>query len=195
MAGGLAAALSTADGLLLTIANAISHDLYFKVIDPKASLVKRLAITKALLVITALIAASVATFKLAIIVELVAWAFSLAAASFFPALVMGIWWKRANKAGALAGMWAGFLITLYYMVGSRFFGVSWFGTQTIASGVFGIPLGFLVIWIVSLATKAPPQEVQDFVANIRYPESGRRKAAPTFGGKDKAMGGAEPSAI
>jgi cation/acetate symporter len=195
MAGGLAAALSTADGLLLTIANAISHDLYYKVIDPKASLVKRLAITKALLVITALIAAFVATFKLAIIVELVAWAFSLAAASFFPALVLGIWWKRANRPGALAGMLLGFLLTLYYMVGSRFFGVSWFGTATIASGVFGIPLGFLTIWLVSLATKAPPIDIQTFVTSIRYPESGKRMAAPTFGRKDPAMGGAEPSAI
>src|SRR5262247_1567651 len=100
MAGGLAAALSTADGLLLTIANAISHDLYYNVIDPRASLVKRLTITKVLLVITALISAYVATYRLAIIVELVAWAFSLAAASFFPALVMGIWWRRAHQAGA-----------------------------------------------------------------------------------------------
>ena len=107
MAGGLAAALSTADGLLLTIANAISHDLYYNVINPKASLVRRLTITKVLLIVTALIAAYVATFRLAIIVELVAWAFSLAAASFFPALVMGIWWKRANKPGALAGMIVG----------------------------------------------------------------------------------------
>ena len=103
MAGGLAAALSTADGLLLTIANAISHDLYYNVIDPRASLTKRLTITKVLLVITAIIAAYVSTFRLAIIVELVAWAFSLAAASFFPALVMGIWWKRANRAGACTG--------------------------------------------------------------------------------------------
>src|SRR5499426_1523952 len=100
MAGGLAAALSTADGLLLTIANAFSHDLYYNVIDPKASLTKRLTITKVLLVVTALIAAYVATFRVAIIVELVAWAFSLAAASFFPALVMGIWWRRAHQAGA-----------------------------------------------------------------------------------------------
>jgi cation/acetate symporter len=97
MAGGLAAALSTADGLLLTIANAISHDLYYNVIDHTASLTKRLTITKALLIITALVAAYVATFRIAIIVELVAWAFSLAGASFFPALVMGIWWKRANS--------------------------------------------------------------------------------------------------
>jgi len=172
MAGGLAAALSTADGLLLTIANAISHDLYYNVINPKASLVRRLTITKVLLIVTALIAAWTATFRLAIIVELVAWAFSLAAASFFPALVMGIWWKRANKPGALAGMIVGLGTTLYYMVGSRFFGVSWFGTTTVASGVFGIPLGFLTIWIVSLLTHAPEKEMQDLVTEIRYPRSG-----------------------
>ena len=79
------------------------------------------------------IAAYVATFRVAIIVELVAWAFSLAAASFFPALVMGIWWKRTNKAGALAGMISGLAVTLFYMIGSRFYGVSWFGTATVAS--------------------------------------------------------------
>ena len=178
MAGGLAAALSTADGLLLTIANAISHDLYYNVINPKATLIRRLTITKVLLILTALIAAWVATARLAIIVELVAWAFSLAAASFFPALVMGIWWKRANKAGALAGMAIGLGITLFYMIGSRFYGVSWFGTATIASGVFGIPLGFLTIWIVSLLTEAPPKEMQDFVTEIRYPKSGA-PAVPT----------------
>ena len=86
----------------------------------------------------------VATFRLAIIVELVAWAFSLAGASFFPALVMGIWWKRANKAGAVTGMIAGLLVTAFYMIGSRFYGLSWFGTATIASAVFGLPVGFLL---------------------------------------------------
>jgi cation/acetate symporter len=178
MAGGLAAALSTADGLLLTIANAISHDLYYNVINPRASLIRRLTITKILLIVTALIAAYTATFRLAIIVELVAWAFSLAAASFFPALVMGIWWKRANKAGAIAGMAVGLCLTLFYMIGSRFYGMTWFGTATIASGVFGIPLGFLTIWIVSLVTKAPPQEVQDLVIDIRYPKSGGAAERP-----------------
>jgi cation/acetate symporter len=103
MAGGLAAALSTADGLLLTIANAISHDLYYNVIDPSATLVRRLTITKVLLVVTALVSAYTATFRFAVIAELVAWAFSLAGASFFPALVMGIWWKRANKQGPSGG--------------------------------------------------------------------------------------------
>ena len=173
MAGGLAAALSTADGLLLTIANAISHDLYYNVIDPSASLVKRLTVTKVLLVVTALISAYTATFRFAVIAELVAWAFSLAGASFFPALVMGIWWKRANKQGAVWGMIAGLTVTAYYLIGSRFYGVSWFGTQTIASAIFGLPIGFLVIWIVSLLTAPPPKEVQDLVASVRYPKSGQ----------------------
>jgi cation/acetate symporter len=177
MAGGLAAALSTADGLLLTIANAISHDLYYNVINPRTSLAVRLTITKVLLVVVAVIAAYVATYRLAIIVELVAWAFSLAGASFFPALVMGIWWKRANKTGAVAGMLAGLAVTAYYMIGSRFYGVSWFGTQTISSAIFGLPVGFLVIWIVSLLTSPPPQEVQDLVTSVRYPRSGIKAVA------------------
>jgi cation/acetate symporter len=182
MAGGLAAALSTADGLLLTIANAFSHDLYYNVIDRTASLKKRLTITKILLIVTALVAAYVATYRLAIIVELVAWAFSLAGASFFPALVMGIWWTRANRAGAVAGMVAGLLVTLYYMVGSRFYGVSWFGTQTIASAIFGLPVGFLAIWLVSLLTEPPPREIQDVVTDVRYPRGARVATAPSSTG-------------
>jgi hypothetical protein len=181
MAGGLAAALSTADGLLLTIANAISHDLYYNVIDPSATLVRRLTITKVLLVVTALVSAYTATFRFAVIAELVAWAFSLAGASFFPALVMGIWWKRANKAGAVVGMIAGLGVTTYYMIGSRFFGVSWFGTQTIASAIFGLPVGFIVIWIVSLLTAPPPQAVQDLVVSVRYPKSGQATARSAQG--------------
>jgi cation/acetate symporter len=181
MAGGLAAALSTADGLLLTIANAISHDLYYNVIDRSASLAKRLTITKVLLVLTALIAAWVATYRLAIIVELVAWAFSLAAASFFPALVMGIWWKRANREGAVIGMIVGLGVTAFYMIGSRFYGLSWFGTQTIASAIFGLPAGFIVIWIVSLLTPPPPQAVQDLVASVRYPKSGQATKGDPLG--------------
>ena len=168
-AGGLAAALSTADGLLLTISNALSHDLYYKMIDPNASILRRLTISRALLVVTAAIAAYVATFKLTIIVELVAWAFSIAAASFFPALVMGVWDKRANKAGAVTGMLAGFGVTVFYMIGSRFYGLDWFGIKTVASGVFGIPLGFLTIFAVSRLTAPPSQELQDFVESVRYP--------------------------
>jgi cation/acetate symporter len=169
-AGGLAAALSTADGLLLTISNALSHDLYYKMIDPKASITRRLTLSRTLLVVVALIAAYVATFKLTIIVELVAWAFSIAAASFFPALVMGIWDKRSNKAGALAGMWVGFLTCVFYMVGSRFYGLDWWGIKTISSGLFGIPLGFITIYVVSRMTTPPSQEMQDFVESVRIPK-------------------------
>jgi len=168
-AGGLAAALSTADGLLLTISNSLSHDLYYKVLNPSASIMRRLTISRTLLVVTAAIAAWVATFKLTIIVELVAWAFSIAAASFFPALVMGVWDKRANKAGAIAGMTLGFCVTLFYMIGSRFYGLDWWGIMTVSSGIFGIPAGFLTIYIVSRLTAAPSRELQDFVESVRYP--------------------------
>ncbi|MHB8834270.1 MAG: sodium:solute symporter family protein [Candidatus Methylomirabilia bacterium] len=168
-AGGLAAALSTADGLLLTISTSLSHDLYHKVLNPNASIIRRLTISRTILVITAALAAWVATYKLTIIVEFVAWAFSIAAASFFPALVMGVWDKRANKAGAIAGMTLGFCLTLFYMVGSRFYGLNWFGIMTVSSGIFGIPIGLLTIYLVSRMTKAPSQELQDFVENVRYP--------------------------
>lgn len=168
--GGLAAALSTADGLLITIANAISHDLYYKIINPNLSPSARVKIGKALLLVVAVIGAYVASFKLAIIVELVAWAFSLAAATFFPAVVLGIWDKRMNKAGAVTGMIVGLAVTLYYMIGSRFYGVDWFGIKTIASGIFGIPANIIVAFIVSRLTKAPDSEIQSFVDNIRYPK-------------------------
>jgi cation/acetate symporter len=173
-AGGLAAALSTADGLLLTISNALSHDLYYKMIDQHASITKRLTMSRILLVVTALISAWVATFRLTIIVELVAWAFSIAAASFFPALVMGIWDKRSNKAGALAGMWVGFLSCVIYMVGSRFYGLDIWGIKTISSGLFGIPLGFIVTFVVSRMTAPPSQELQDFVESVRIPKGAAR---------------------
>jgi cation/acetate symporter len=176
-AGGLAAALSTADGLLLTISNALSHDLYYKIVNPQASILKRLTISRVLLVCVALIAAYVATFKLTIIVELVAWAFSIAAASFFPALVMGIWDKRANKAGALAGMWVGFLSCLIYMIGSRFYGLDIWGIKTISSGLFGIPLGFITIFVVSRMTTPPSQEMQDFVESVRIPKGASSAAS------------------
>ncbi len=169
-AGGLAAALSTADGLLLTISNALSHDLYYKMVNPNASILKRLTISRILLVVVALISAYVATFKLTIIVELVAWAFSIAAASFFPALVMGIWDKRANKAGALAGMWVGFGTCLFYMIGSRFYGLDWWGIKTISSGLFGIPLGFITIYVVSRLTATPTKEMQELVESVRIPK-------------------------
>ena len=180
-AGGLAAALSTADGLLLTIANALSHDFYYKMLDPNASTARRVTISKVLLLVVALIAATVAAQKPADILFLVSAAFSLAAAAFFPALVCGIFWKRANKWGATLGMIAGLGITFYYMATTQpwlrgLFGVTgsiadhtWWGIGSISAGLWGVPLGFLVIIIVSLLTPAPNREVQDLVEHVRYP--------------------------
>ncbi|MEY2617377.1 MAG: Cation/acetate symporter ActP, partial [Pseudomonadota bacterium] len=178
-AGGLAAALSTADGLLLTIANALSHDLYYKMIDPNASTARRVTISKVLLLVVALAAAYVAAQKPADILFLVSAAFSFAAASFFPVLVLGIFWKRATGAGACLGMIAGLGITAYYMVMNQpwlrgVFGVTspvdlWWGIQPISAGVFGVPVGFAVAILVSLVTPAPSQKIQELVEHVRYP--------------------------
>ena len=181
MAGGLAAALSTADGLLLTIANAISHDLYYNVINPRTSLAVRLTITKILLVVTAAHLGVRRDLPPGDHRRAGGLGLQPGGASFFPALVMGIWWKRANKAGACWGMAVGLAITAYYMIGSRFYGVSWFGTQTIASAIFGLPAGFLTIWIVSLLTAPPPKEVQDLVVSVRYPKSGQAYTGDPLG--------------
>jgi cation/acetate symporter len=178
-AGGLAAALSTADGLLLTIANALSHDLYFKMINPNAPTARRVMISKILLLIVALAAAYVAAQKPADILFLVSAAFSFAAAAFFPALTLGIFWKRANKYGAVVGMIGGLGITFYYMVTTQVwlrgvFGITspielWYGILPISAGVFGVPLGFALIIIVSLLTPAPRKDIQDLVDHVRYP--------------------------
>ncbi len=170
-AGGLAAALSTADGLLLAIANALSHDVYYKMIDPKASTMRRLVVARVLLVVVAIIAAAVAGTRPAGIIQMVAWAFSLAAAGLFAPLVLGIWWKRTTAAGAIAGMIVGFSVCVYYLVGTRYFGMTeWFGIRNISSALFGLPLAFLVTWIVSLMTPAPSKEMQEFVDTIRVPK-------------------------
>ncbi|MFN4103872.1 MAG: VC_2705 family sodium/solute symporter, partial [Tepidimonas sp.] len=178
-AGGLAAALSTADGLLLTIANALSHDLYYKMMDPNAPTSRRVMISKVLLLVVALMAAYVAAQKPADILFLVSAAFSLAAAGFFPALTLGIFWKRATKWGAILGMIAGFGITFYYMATTQpwlrsVFGVTdpvqlWWGIQPISAGIFGVPVGFAVIIIVSLLTPAPQRNIQELVEHVRYP--------------------------
>ena len=184
-AGGLAAALSTADGLLLTIANALSHDLYYKVLDPNASTARRVMVSKMLLLVVALAAAYVAAQKPADILFLVSAAFSFAAAAFFPALTLGIFWKRANKWGASLGMVAGLGITFYYMVTTQPWlyklthgaaitpeivkANTWWDIAPISAGLFGVPLGFAVIIIVSLLTKAPGRDIQELVEHVRYP--------------------------
>ena len=218
-AGGLAAALSTADGLLLAIANALSHDIYYKMIDQNAPTARRLVVSRILLVLVAIAAAYVASTKPGDILAMVSWAFSLAAAGLFPVLVLGVWWKRANTAGAIAGMVLGFGVCLYYLLGTRYGAVgfyemwsglstaspeavakfaelkaafetatgdaqaaawtaldkhaqtiaSWWGVKNLSAAAFGLPIGFLAIYVVSLLTKEPSQEMQDFIEEIRIP--------------------------
>ncbi len=172
-AGGLAAALSTADGLLLTMANALSHDVYYKMIDPHAPTTRRIAVSKGLLLAVALTAAYVTSLKPGDILFLVGAAFSLAASAFFPALVLGVFWKRANKVGAVVGMVLGLGICIYYQVQTYpFFGINaprWWDIAPIAAGVFGIPAGFLGVIIGSLLTPAPSKEIQELVDHVRYP--------------------------
>jgi cation/acetate symporter len=142
-AGGLAAALSTADGLLLAIANALSHDIYYKMIDPNAATIKRLTVARVLLVGVAVAAAATAATKPGDILAMVGWAFSLAMAGNFPPLVLGIWWKRCTTPGAIAGMIAGFSLCLFYLVCTRYFpqaGVDYFGMSAMTNPVTGAPV-------------------------------------------------------
>jgi cation/acetate symporter len=174
-AGGLAAALSTADGLLLAISNALSHDVYYKVVDPTASTQKRVTISKLLLLAVAFIAAYAASQKPADILSLVGTAFSMAGSTLFPALVLGVFWKRANHRGALAGMVSGFLVCVYYMAHcSPVLGGSpanvWFGIAPMSAGVFGVPAGMAVLVLVSLLTAAPDRQTAGLVDHIRSPE-------------------------
>jgi cation/acetate symporter len=173
-AGGLAAALSTADGLLLTISNALSHDIYYKVGDPGASTQKRVTISKLLLLVVALIAAYVASLKPGDILSLVGAAFSLASSTLFPALVLGVFWKRANQQGAIAGILTGFSVCVYYMMHTQStFGGSvadqWFHIAPISAGVFGVPAGLLAIFVVSLLTPAPNQHSLALIDELRAP--------------------------
>ncbi len=179
-AGGLAAALSTADGLLLTISHALSHDLYYKIINPEASTQRRLVITKSQLLVVAVVAAWVASLRPDSILFMVGLAFSIAASAFFPALVLGIFWKRANKWGAVTGMIAGLGVTLYYIVRTHpFFGGSmadaWLDIHPISCGVFGVPAGFVVIAVVSLLTPPPSAEVQALVDDVRLPDPAKKR--------------------
>ena len=169
-AGGLAAALSTADGLLVVIASAIAHDIYFRTINPKASLNTRIVLGKAMIIVAAVIAALLAIPRLALIAQMVAWAFSMAASTFFPVVLLGIFWKRANGPGAIAGMIGGLAVTIFYMANNYLnpaFNV--LGISHLGSGIFGLPVAIILIVVVSLLTKEPSKEIQDLVENLRNP--------------------------
>ena len=182
-AGALAAALSTADGLLLTLSNSLSHDMWYRVIAPRMSAGRRVIVSKVLLLLVAFAAAWVAARKPADILIMVSAAFSFAASSFFPALVTGIFWKRANKWGATAGMAAGLAVTFAYMAHADpwlrewVFNVPrtepvhlWWGIQPICAGLFGAPAAFLVNAVVSLLTPRPDAATEALVDYLREPE-------------------------
>ncbi len=193
-AGGLAAALSTADGLLLAIANALSHDIYYRMINPNASTKKRLATAKVILLCVAFLAAITASTRPSDILSMVAWAFSIAASGLFVPLVLGVWWRRTTKEGAIAGMITGFVVCMFYLVVTRYFpqlghdvfgmsvfneangvvrdNVGYFTIRNISAGLFGIPASFIVTYVVTLLTPKPPQEISNLVDNIRVAKGG-----------------------
>ncbi|MEO0316888.1 MAG: hypothetical protein RL404_565 [Pseudomonadota bacterium] len=173
-AGALAAALSTADGLLLTISSALSHDTYFKMMNPFASSQRQVTISKLLLLVVALLAAYTASFRSGDILSMVSAAFSLAASTLFPALVLGIFWKRANQQGAIVGMLTGFFVCLIYLVQTSpalggGAGNQWFHIAPVSAGVFGVPAGFFAMIVVTLLTPAPDPEISALVEDLRLP--------------------------
>lgn len=191
-AGGLAAALSTADGLLLAIANALSHDVYYKVIDPNADARRRLIISRVFLIFVAGMAAWGAGALGAGILFLVAWAFSLAGAGLFAPLVLGIWWKRCGPMAGVAGIIVGFVTCTFVLIATEFYGpwvksTLWWlgdtqlveargrhvayiwGVDNIAIGVIGVPASFLAMWIAGLVARPASDDVQAMVDSIRIP--------------------------
>lgn len=182
-AGGLAAALSTADGLLLTIANALSHDVYYRIVNPQASAIRRVMTSKVLVLMMALLAAWVASLRITDILQYVSAAFSLAASAFFPVLTLGVFWRRANRAGAVAGMAVGFAVCVTYMVlalpwlrhavglADAAADARWWGIDPMSAGVFGVPAGAAVLVIVSLLTPTPSAEQGSLVDRLRRPQA------------------------
>ncbi|MFN3460551.1 MAG: sodium:solute symporter family protein [Oceanibaculum sp.] len=169
-AGGMAAAMSTADGLLLAIANALSHDLYYKMIDPHAETKRRLIVARVLLIVIGAAAALVASLKLTGILGAVAWAFCFAMSGLFFPLVLGVWWKRANRAGAIAGMIVGLGTGSLYLYMVKWGGMEpWWGLDDLRFGIVGTTCSAIAMVIVTLATKAPEKEIQDMVDEVRVP--------------------------
>ncbi len=168
-AGGLAAAMSTADGLLLAIANALSHDLYYKIIDPKADTRHRLIVARVLLVVIGALGALIASLQLTGILGAVAWAFCFAASGLFFPLVLGVWWKRANTQGAIAGMICGFAAGSAYLYYVYTGGAPWLGIDHLRFAMIGMPVSLVAMVVVSLMTPAPDAETQAMVDEVRLP--------------------------
>jgi cation/acetate symporter len=168
-AGGMAAAMSTADGLILAIANALSHDLYYKIIDPKAETAKRLLVARVLLVVIGFAAATIAAMEIQGILGSVIWAFDFAMSGLFFPLVLGVWWKRANKEGAVAGMALGLISGTAYLVWVRNGGSGFWGITQLTFGIFGALVSLVSMIVVSLITAEPSAATQRMVDEVRIP--------------------------
>ena len=169
-AGAMAAALSTAGGLLIAISSAFAHDIYYRILKPTATDKQRLNVGRITIVVATLLAGLVALNPPGAITQIVAWAFALATGTFFPALVLGVWWKRSNSKGLISGLLVGLGVTLVYIFAAKYGGFTILGIIDTGAGVFGAIAAFATNIIVSLATKPPSQEIQDAVINLRYPE-------------------------
>jgi len=176
-AGGLAAALSTASGLLLVISSSVAHDFYYKRFRPDATEAQQLRAGRIAMAVAILVAGWFGIYPPAFVGQVVAFAFGLAAASFFPIIVLGIFWKRANAAGAVAGMLTGLISTSAYILatvpsesGAIFLGLSPpFGISPEGFGFIGMLLNLAVTVVVSRATAPPPQRMMELIEDIRYP--------------------------
>jgi cation/acetate symporter len=175
-AGALAAALSTAAGLLLVISAAVSHDLIKKMINPNITEKGELLAARLAAVVAVCVAGYFGIHPPDFVAATVALAFGLAAASFFPAIILGIFSKRMNSEGAISGMIIGILLMLFYMMKFKFdwFGGGtkedwWFGISPEGFGTIAMMANFIVSIVVSKFTKAPPKEVMEIVENIRIP--------------------------
>ncbi|MBL4575336.1 MAG: cation acetate symporter [Opitutaceae bacterium] len=170
-AGGLAAALSTASGLLLVVSSSIAHDIYYRLINPKASEKKRVFVGRAMIIVAIFVAGYFGIHPPDYVASVVAFAFGLAASSFFPVIVLGIFDKRMNRNGAITGMIVGLGFTVFYIVANKFYGMApWFGISSEGIGTVGMTLNFIAAITVSRLSTPPPQEVQDMVEALRSPD-------------------------
>jgi cation/acetate symporter len=183
-AGGLAAALSTAAGLLLVIAAAVSHDLMKSIMFPNMTEKQELLAARIGAGVAVCIAGLFGIYPPGFVAQVVAFAFGLAAASFFPAIIMGVFNKKTNVYGAMTGMIVGILFTAGYIIYFKFvmpasYNVAanwWFGISPEGIGTLGMILNFVCMWVVSKLTPEPPQEIQDLVESLRYPGKNVPKA-------------------
>ncbi len=168
-AGGMAAAMSTADGLVLAISNALSHDIYYKIINPKAETAKRLIVARVLLVLIGFAGATIAALEIQGILGSVIWAFDFAMSGLFFPLVLGVWWKRANAPGAVAGMLLGLISGTAYLIWVRSGGSGFLGITQLTFGIVGAAVSLVSMIVVSLITAAPDAATQKMVDDVRIP--------------------------